>query len=255
MRADHSEADLVQRCLEGDAAAWDTLVRAYWKRVFHIAYKFVAQFDEAEDLTQEIFVKLFRALPTYDRRASFECLGAEPASRFFVQLRRLDPRGIKPVCPPAIAGIDDMQAQQIFGGPDASDGFGQLRAQHGREITAQKQMSRKACGHPAARPDTDIDFLAGKVSQGRGTINANREVWMAQLKGAEILHEPVRGKRRHHAAAAGGRQAVAARVESGSHRRPRDHSPAAFEAFEEALRGESRHRAAVCPLPPAVSVL
>ena len=69
---DKSETDLVHRCLEGDAAAWDTLVRVYWKRVFHIAYKFVAQFDEAEDLTQEIFVKLFRALPTYDRRASFE---------------------------------------------------------------------------------------------------------------------------------------------------------------------------------------
>jgi RNA polymerase sigma-70 factor (ECF subfamily) len=67
-----SEADLVQRCLVGDAAAWDTLVKVYWKRVFNIAYKFVARLDEAEDLTQEIFVKLFRALPTYDRRASFE---------------------------------------------------------------------------------------------------------------------------------------------------------------------------------------
>jgi RNA polymerase sigma-70 factor (ECF subfamily) len=69
---DQSQADLVGRCLEGDAAAWDTLVRAYWKRVFNIAYKFVARFDEAEDLTQEIFVKLFTALATYDRRASLE---------------------------------------------------------------------------------------------------------------------------------------------------------------------------------------
>lgn len=69
---DKSQADLVSRCLEGDGAAWDTLVRTYWRRVFNIAYKFVARFDEAEDLTQEIFVKLFRALPTYDRRASFE---------------------------------------------------------------------------------------------------------------------------------------------------------------------------------------
>jgi RNA polymerase sigma-70 factor, ECF subfamily len=69
---DKSDPDLVNRCLEGDAAAWDTLVRAHWRRVFNIAYKFVARFDEAEDLTQEIFVKLFRALGTYDRRASFE---------------------------------------------------------------------------------------------------------------------------------------------------------------------------------------
>jgi len=48
------------------------LVRLHWKRVFNLAYKFVARFDDAEDLTQEIFVKLFRALPTFDRRASFE---------------------------------------------------------------------------------------------------------------------------------------------------------------------------------------
>ncbi len=66
------ESDLVRRCLEGDTAAWDTLVQTHWKRVFSVAYKFVARLDEAEDLTQEIFVKLFRALPTYDGRASFE---------------------------------------------------------------------------------------------------------------------------------------------------------------------------------------
>jgi RNA polymerase sigma-70 factor, ECF subfamily len=69
---DKADADLIDRCLEGDAAAWASLVQTYWRRVFHIAYKFVARFDEAEDLTQEIFVKLFNALPTYDRRASFD---------------------------------------------------------------------------------------------------------------------------------------------------------------------------------------
>lgn len=66
------EADLVQRCLDGDAAAWEALVAAHWKRVFKIAYKFVARYDEAEDLAQEVFVKLFTALPTYDRRAQFD---------------------------------------------------------------------------------------------------------------------------------------------------------------------------------------
>jgi RNA polymerase sigma-70 factor (ECF subfamily) len=67
-----SEEDLIDRCLEGDASAWDALVRRYWRRVFSIAYKFVARYDDAEDLTQEIFVKLFRSLGTYDRRAKFD---------------------------------------------------------------------------------------------------------------------------------------------------------------------------------------
>jgi RNA polymerase sigma-70 factor, ECF subfamily len=70
--SDSSALDLVDRCLEGDHAAWDVLVRTYWKRVFNIAYRFVARYDDAEDLTQEIFVKLFRSLATYDRRAHFE---------------------------------------------------------------------------------------------------------------------------------------------------------------------------------------
>ena len=51
---DNSDLDLVRQCLEGDAGAWDTLVRMYWRRVFNIAYKFVARVDEAEDLTQEV---------------------------------------------------------------------------------------------------------------------------------------------------------------------------------------------------------
>jgi RNA polymerase sigma-70 factor (ECF subfamily) len=68
----NTETELIRRCLEGDALAWDRLVREHWKRVFNIAYKFVARLEEAEDLTQETFVKVFRALPTYDGRASFE---------------------------------------------------------------------------------------------------------------------------------------------------------------------------------------
>lgn len=70
--AQAEQRDLIDRCLAGDPAAWDQVVRTYWKRVFNITYKFVGRYDDAEDLTQEIFVRLLRALPTYDRRANFE---------------------------------------------------------------------------------------------------------------------------------------------------------------------------------------
>jgi len=64
--------DVLRRCEAGDSAAWNLIARTYWKRVFNIAYKFVGRYDDAEDLTQEIFVRLLHALPTYDRRASFD---------------------------------------------------------------------------------------------------------------------------------------------------------------------------------------
>jgi len=62
---------VIERCLEGDQSAWDVIVGLYWRKVFNIAYKFVGRHDEAEDLAQDIFLKLFKSLKTFDRRANF----------------------------------------------------------------------------------------------------------------------------------------------------------------------------------------
>jgi RNA polymerase sigma-70 factor (ECF subfamily) len=62
---------LIERCLTGDQSAWDTIVHLYWRKVFNIAYKFVGRHDEAEDLAQDVFLKLFKSLKTFDRRANF----------------------------------------------------------------------------------------------------------------------------------------------------------------------------------------
>ena len=63
---------LIQRCLQGDQIAWDLIVRQYWRKVFNVAYKFVGRHDQAEDLTQDIFLKIFKSLDTFDRRANFQ---------------------------------------------------------------------------------------------------------------------------------------------------------------------------------------
>src|SRR5437870_507837 len=62
----------IQRAADGDQAAWDTIVKTYWRKVFNVAYRFVGTYDEAEDLTQDIFLKVFRSLGTFDRRANFQ---------------------------------------------------------------------------------------------------------------------------------------------------------------------------------------
>ncbi|MDR1989716.1 MAG: RNA polymerase sigma factor [Acidobacteriaceae bacterium] len=63
---------LIQQCLSGDQSAWDAIVRQHRRKVFNVAYKFVGKHDEAEDLTQDIFLKVFKSLATFDRRANFE---------------------------------------------------------------------------------------------------------------------------------------------------------------------------------------
>ena len=63
---------LIEQCLAGDQAAWETIVKQNWRKVFNVAYKFVGKHEEAEDLTQDIFIKIFKALRTFDRRANFQ---------------------------------------------------------------------------------------------------------------------------------------------------------------------------------------
>lgn len=63
---------LIASCLGGDQAAWEEIVRQHRRKVFNIAYKFTGRHDEAEDLTQDIFLKIFKSLHTFDRRANFQ---------------------------------------------------------------------------------------------------------------------------------------------------------------------------------------
>src|SRR5512134_3370084 len=63
---------LIEQCLSGDQQAWESIVRQHWRKVFNIAYKFVGKHDEAEDLTQDVFLKIFKSLNTFDRRANFQ---------------------------------------------------------------------------------------------------------------------------------------------------------------------------------------
>src|ERR1044071_376225 len=63
---------LIERCLNGDQAAWEEIVRLHWRKGVNIADKFVGRHDLAEDLTQDVFLKLFKSLDTFDRRANFQ---------------------------------------------------------------------------------------------------------------------------------------------------------------------------------------
>jgi RNA polymerase sigma-70 factor (ECF subfamily) len=63
---------LIDRCRRGDQRAWDAIVQRYRRKVFGVAYKFVGRHEEAEDLTQDIFLKVFKSLDSFDRRANFQ---------------------------------------------------------------------------------------------------------------------------------------------------------------------------------------
>ena len=55
----------------GDTAAFDKLVNLYHSRIYTLTYQMTSNREDAEDLTQEIFVKAFEALPRFKGRSSF----------------------------------------------------------------------------------------------------------------------------------------------------------------------------------------
>ncbi|HEV2961375.1 MAG TPA: sigma-70 family RNA polymerase sigma factor [Candidatus Angelobacter sp.] len=57
---------LVRRCLGGDATAWEEIVRLHSRRIYNLCYRFTSSPDDAQDLTQDVFIKIYRTLRTYD---------------------------------------------------------------------------------------------------------------------------------------------------------------------------------------------
>lgn len=63
------DAQLVQLCVRGDGQAWEELVRRHSRRVFNLCYRFTGNSAEAEDLSQEVFLRIYRTVGSY-REAS-----------------------------------------------------------------------------------------------------------------------------------------------------------------------------------------
>ena len=62
---DH-DVDLVERCLKGGGGAWEELVRSHTRLVYGACYRFTGRAEDANDLTQEVFLRVFRSLHTFN---------------------------------------------------------------------------------------------------------------------------------------------------------------------------------------------
>lgn len=60
-----ADAQLVQRCLSGESTAWEDLVKIHTRRVYAVCYRFTANDQEAQDLTQDVFLRVFRTLKSF----------------------------------------------------------------------------------------------------------------------------------------------------------------------------------------------
>jgi RNA polymerase sigma-70 factor, ECF subfamily len=65
------ESHLIERCLGGEQGAWEDLIKTYSRRVYAICFRFTNSANESQDLTQEVFLRVFKSLGSF--RATEGC--------------------------------------------------------------------------------------------------------------------------------------------------------------------------------------
>jgi RNA polymerase sigma-70 factor (ECF subfamily) len=99
---------LVERCLQGDDSAWEAVVKSYGKRIYNLSYRYTNRRDEAEDLTQEILIRVYQNLKSYRAESgSFQNwilrVGRNLIIDHYRQVRRY----------PQTGGSEDLEAMNI----------------------------------------------------------------------------------------------------------------------------------------------
>ncbi len=80
--------DVVRRCKAGDQRAWEELVKATADDIYRLAVSFTRRRHEAEDLTQEVYLKLWKNLDRYQEGSSFRAWAYRVARNLFVDAYR-----------------------------------------------------------------------------------------------------------------------------------------------------------------------
>ena len=66
-----ADEELVRACVSGDRRAFDRLVERHQRQVYRLCYRFVGNHEDASDLSQDTFVRAYRALPKFEQAARF----------------------------------------------------------------------------------------------------------------------------------------------------------------------------------------
>ena len=169
---------IVQRCKAGDDPAWEELVDATADDIYRMAVSFTRKRQEAEDLTQEVFVKLWQNLDRYQEGSSFRAWAYRVARNLFVDAYRRSRQERQ------ATWLDPEFLEMLDGGDDP----------HGRAVRRQRlELARAALARLPEElaqiillrdfADWSYDELANELELPLGTVKsrlnrARRELTM-----------------------------------------------------------------------------
>ncbi|MCC5911761.1 MAG: sigma-70 family RNA polymerase sigma factor [Clostridiaceae bacterium] len=68
---DHDEKTLIEKSQKGDVESFEILITSYQKTAFNIAYRMLGNFEDANDITQEAFIKVYKSIDKFKGESSF----------------------------------------------------------------------------------------------------------------------------------------------------------------------------------------
>ena len=86
--SENTETELINKSLQGDKTALNTLLKQHEAFVYNVAWKYTNNQDEAKDLTQEVFIKLITKLSTFEGKSSFRTWVYRIVVNQFLQTKR-----------------------------------------------------------------------------------------------------------------------------------------------------------------------
>ena len=178
---------LIERCRTGDASAWEEVVRAHTGRIYTLCYRFTGRAEDAQDVTQEVFVKAYRRLGQYDPAQSALATWLTAIARHalvdFFRRSRNDRRtdsldGVDPREEGAARPIDLLEDDAP--GPDASlaardaqrlvqAALGQLSPEY-REVVILRDLQDMDYSEIAAAVGVPEGTVKSRISRGRAEL-------------------------------------------------------------------------------------
>ena len=159
------ELSLIRRAQEGDRAAFDALIRAYDQNVLRLALQVVGSQEEARDLYQEAFLKVYRSIRHFRSEAKFSTwLYRVVMNVCLDHLRRLKTRKEVPVPQP-----EDGQPEFLQTVPDDRPTLDPERATHSKEISRRIQAAMEQL-NPRERMVFELKHYQGLKLRAIGEI-------------------------------------------------------------------------------------
>ena len=195
------EADAIRLSQQGDAAAFERIYRLHSRRVYSLCLRMVGNTAEAEDLTQEAFLQLFRKIATFRGESAFSTwLHRLAVNVVLMKLRKKSgtETSLEEVTEP------DEEAggpRRDFGAPDLT-----LTGSIDR-LNLQRAVGQLPPGYKAVFVLHDMQgYEHNEIAKIMGCSigNSKSQLHKARMRLRELLHEVVREKAREERRAAGG---------------------------------------------------